>query len=77
MVEYCAAFRAIEQQLDDMNFQDKLYYFMKPLPHPAQCHVRLMDLNDEDMDTVYQAARQWARIFDSARPPRPFGHMKP
>jgi hypothetical protein len=75
MMEYCATFRTIEQQLLNMNFDDKLRCFLKPLPPTGHLHIKLMDLKEKDMDVVYQSARQWAHAFEDARPARIFpGH---
>src|SRR5436305_1174914 len=32
MIEYCTAFHAIEQQIFNMNFDNKLRTFLRPLP---------------------------------------------
>ena len=45
MIEYCTAFRTIEQQLQDMNFEDKLRNFLRHLPSNGQLHIKLMDLS--------------------------------
>lgn len=49
MMEYCTAFRNIEQQVHDMNFNDKLRTFLKPLPPGAKMHIRLLNLAAKDM----------------------------
>ena len=67
MLEYCAAFRAIEQQLPNMDFNDKLLRFLKPLPFSASLHVRTKDLTAKSMDVVYQAARHWAHIAETSK----------
>jgi Zinc knuckle len=74
IVEYCTALRTIEQQLFDMDFDDKLRHFVKPLPIGANLHIKLMDLRSKDMDIVYQAARQWVHVFEDSRPNRPPPH---
>ena len=71
MIEYCTAFRTIEQQLQDMHFEDKLRNFMRALPINDQIHIKLMDLGAKDMDTVYQAAHQWAQTLEGACATRP------
>jgi len=63
MIEYCTAFRTIEQQLPKMDFDDKLRNFLKPLTRGARLHVRTKDLKG-NMDIVYQAAREWAHIME-------------
>jgi hypothetical protein len=71
MIEYCTAFRTIEQQVQDMTFEDKLRNFLKPLPLNGRLHIKLMYLGAKDMDTVYQAACQWAHAFEETRNLRP------
>jgi hypothetical protein len=74
MVEYCTAFRKIEQQILAMDFDDKLRMFLKPLPFEASMHVRLINLEQKEMDTVYQAARQWAHVLEDTKTMRPKHH---
>jgi hypothetical protein len=62
MIEYCTVFRTIEQQLLNMDFDDKLRSFLKPLTTGASLHIRNKNLEGKDMDIVYQAAREWAHI---------------
>ena len=51
MIEYCTAFRTIEQQLLNMHFDDKLRQFLKLLPLGASLHIRTKDTVTKDMDT--------------------------
>ena len=67
MVEYCTSFHMIEQQLLDMDYDDRVRLFIKTLPTHAILHVRLMDRGTKDMDVIYQAAQQWAHIVEDAK----------
>ena len=62
MPEFCEKFRDIEMQIHDMAFPDRLNYFLKKLhPLEAAMHIQNQDsLKSEDMEVVYQLARQWA-----------------
>ena len=62
MPDFCEKFRLIESQIYDMAFTDRLNYFLKKL-HPPEVamHIQNQDsLRSEDMEVVYQLARQWA-----------------
>jgi hypothetical protein len=76
MMDYCTAFRTIEQQLFDMSFEDRLHAFLKPLPPGANMHIRLMNLAAKDMDTVYMAARQWAHVWETTRSQHRLGRSR-
>src|ERR1700737_2085722 len=62
MPEFCEKFRQIESQIYDMAFPDRLNYFLKKLhPPEAAMHIQNQEsLRSEDMEVVYQLARQWA-----------------
>src|ERR1700737_1451567 len=62
MPEFCEKFRQIESQIYDMAFPDRLNYFLKKLhPLEAAMHIQNQEsLRSEDMEVVYQLARQWA-----------------
>jgi len=62
MPEFCETFRQIEMQILDMAFPDRLGYFLKKLyPPEAAMHIQNQDsLRSQDMEVVYQLARQWA-----------------
>jgi hypothetical protein len=74
MVEYCRAFHAIEQQIYDMSFDDRLGTFLKPLPANCQLYIKLSErLITKDMEYVYGAARTWAHAHEDTRPQRTHG----
>src|SRR6202451_4640737 len=62
MPDYCESFRQIETQIYDMAFPDRLEYFLEKLyPPEAAMHIQNQDsLRSQDMEVVYQLARQWA-----------------
>ena len=62
MPDFCEKFRQIESQIYDMAFTDRLNYFLKKLhPPEAAMHIQNQEsLRSEDMEVVYQLARQWA-----------------
>src|SRR5271155_704621 len=62
MPDFCEKFRQIEMQIHDMAFPDRLNYFLKKLyPPEAAMHIQNQDsLRSEDMEVVYQLARQWS-----------------
>jgi hypothetical protein len=61
IAEYCEKFREIESQIMKMEFPDRLEYFLAKLPSEAEMLIRgLESIRFEDMEVVYQAARQWA-----------------
>src|SRR5271156_2248033 len=61
MPDYCEKFRSIESQIYEMAFTDRLNYFLKKFPPEAAMHIQNQDsLRSEDMEVVYQLARQWA-----------------
>jgi hypothetical protein len=77
MIEYCEEFRAIESQVYDMAFPDRLYWFTKRLPKEAELYIRDIDLRSTDMEVVYQAARQWAARRPSGKSSDNHGTSKP
>jgi len=61
MPDYCEKFRLIESQIYDMAFIDRLDKFLKKLPPELAMHIRNQSsIRSEDMEVVYQLARQWA-----------------
>jgi len=61
MPEYCKKFRLIGSQIYEMAFTDHLNYFLKKFPPETVMHIQNQDsLRSEDMEVVYQLARQWA-----------------
>src|SRR4051794_24937544 len=66
MIEYCTAFRAIEQQIFNMNFDDKLRTFLRPLPTNCQVYIKL-STTANDMEACYHIARQWAHAIEDTR----------
>src|SRR5256886_14571447 len=74
MLEYSTAFRAIEQQIFNMNFDDKLRTFLRPLPTICQVHIKL-NVPANDMESCYHNARQWAHAIEDIRATR--RHARP
>src|SRR5690348_9944307 len=62
MSDFCEKFRVIKSQIYDMAFTDRLNYFLKKLHLPeAAMHIQNHEsLRSEDIEVVYQLARQWA-----------------
>jgi len=56
--EYTTRFRSIELQIHDMAFKDRFHFFTRPLPSDLTLYLK--DQRFRDMETVYEAARQWA-----------------
>jgi hypothetical protein len=47
--------------MSDLAFSDRLNYFLKKFPPVAAMHIQNQDsMRHEDMEVVYQLARQWA-----------------
>src|SRR5579859_5604939 len=69
MVEYITAFREIENQIYEMEFDDRLHIFVHPLPTDCTMFIRTMPgIATKDMEVVYQAARSWAHILLTSQP---------
>src|SRR5437763_8859443 len=73
MIEYCTAFRAITQQIFNMNFDDKLRTFLRPLPTNCQVHIKL-NVTANDMESCYHIARQWAHTIEDTHSRKNNGH---
>lgn len=74
MAEYCEDFRSIESQIYDMAFPDRLLNFSRPIPADLAMHLRNSDLRSQDMEVVYQLARQWATSAVTSRALQYSGH---
>src|SRR5256714_6265106 len=74
MIEYCTAFCAIEQQIFNMNFDDKLRTFLRPLPTNCQVYIKL-STPANDMEACYHIARQWAHAIKDTRFRKNSGHV--
>jgi hypothetical protein len=60
MNDFCKSFRFIEAQIYDMAFAERFFFFSEPLPEELALYLQDINLRSEDMEVVYQAARQWA-----------------
>ena len=60
MLEYCERFRAIEAQIYDMAFIDRLKAFLGKFPREAALHIRNSVGDAKEMEVAYRLARQWA-----------------
>src|ERR1700694_1154215 len=80
MAEYCEEYRTIEAQIYDMAFTDRLYFFSLHLPNEVALYLQDIDIRSEDMEVVYQAARQWAArrtTYKSDKSQNPLNPHKP
>lgn len=60
MSDYCEDFRAIEAQIYEMAFPDRLRSFLDKLPAGAALNIRTAAGDTKDMEVVYRLAHQWA-----------------
>ncbi|TMI78296.1 MAG: hypothetical protein E6H10_17355 [Bacteroidetes bacterium] len=60
MTEYCEEFRALEAQIYDMAFADRLNNFLSKLTIEASLYIRNAANDTRDMEVIYRLARQWA-----------------
>ena len=63
MTEYCEEFRALEAQIYDMAFADRLNYFLRKLPVEASLYIHNAASDTRDMEVIYRLARQYATMF--------------
>ena len=60
MNEYCEEFRALEAQIYDMAFADRLNNFLQKLPVEGALYIRNAARDTRDMEVIYRIAREWA-----------------
>ena len=60
MNEYCEDFRALEAQIYDMAFADRLNNFLQKLPVEGALYIRNAARDTRDMEVIYRIAREWA-----------------
>src|SRR5947207_2428037 len=55
--DFITRFRSVELQIHDMAFKDRFHYFTRPLPNDLSLYLK--DQRFGDMETGYEASRQW------------------
>jgi hypothetical protein len=76
MTEFCEEFRALEAQIYDMAFADRLNNFLSKIPVDGALHIRNAIHDTRDMEVVYRIAREWAANVHSAIVPAVAGSRR-